>query len=781
MAKTKAEKRKAKQKVKLKARRQSAVAAVLSEKADFFYYESNWFRKSGNYEKALVNLKKALKLDTDNKLYLVEMVHLGYDMASGEVQLSGLSRLYDSGQMDEEYLPSFLDLLARNRQYQQALDVSEILLPRLAGMKIANKRKIRTGAIRIQEYCRHQLKFGQSEKVAPRKAAIRPSPSKNKTPGNPSVRLEEKHAPHEHTENKNPVPNIPVVIAMDDASFQIPLSSGRFMTCEQYELALEGHRIRFRDSFENLICLPGLHDVRSLWYQEETARKALKSFRGRALLSDEVGLGKTIEASIILKEYIQRGIVKSALILTPSTLVSQWQEELQTKFGLNFPSTDDADFHKKGIQFWEVPYILASINQAKSKRNISAVIQREYDLVIVDEAHHLKNRNTLNWKLVNSLKKRFLLLLTATPVENNLMELYNLITLLKPGQLKTASAFRNEFMTRGDPTGPQNRSRLKELLGQVMIRNTRALAQIGIPPRFAQTIRVKPGADEMTLYTRITDLIHHINEADRDGNKLLLKNLLAEAGSSPKAVELTLQRLLAGRDFLWNHEQEIRAIHNLCSDMGDTEKNRVLLNLIRSTKGKKIVFVKYLGTLDHLSAFLSGKDIPHAVFHGRMDNQQKDAEIRSFREEKSILLTTEIGGEGRNLQFCHQMINYDLPWNPMKIEQRIGRIHRLGQENEVMIYNLCAAGSIEDYILDILDRKINMFEMVIGEIDMILGRIQDEKDFSDTVYDIWINSLSEKEREQGFDQLAVRLKRSKAQYEKTRELDEKLFGVNYEL
>lgn len=777
MAKTKAEKRKAKRKVKLKARCQSAAAAVRSEKAGFFYCESGWFRESGNYEKALVNLKKAVKLDPDNKLFLVEMVHLGHDMASSEVQLSGLSRLYDSGQMDDEYLPFFLDLLAKNGQHQQALEVSEILLTRLAGMKIPNKRKIRTATIQIQEYCHYQLKFKQAEKVAPRKAAIRPSPPKNKAPGHPPARP----ALQEQKENKNSVPNIPVVITMDEASFQIPLSSGRFMRYEQYELALEGHGIRFRDSFENLICLTGLHNVRSLWYQEETARKVLKSFRGRALLSDEVGLGKTIEASIILKEYVQRGIVKSALILTPSTLVSQWQEELQTKFGLNFPSTDDPDFHKKGIQFWDAPYILASINQAKSKRNISAVIQREYDMVIVDEAHHLKNRNTLNWKLVNSLKKRFLLLLTATPVENNLIELYNLITLLKPGQLKTASAFRNEFMTKGDPTGPQNRSRLKELLGQVMIRNTRALAKIGIPPRFAQTIRVKPGVNEITLYTRITDLVHRFNETDRNGNRLLLKNLLAEAGSSPMAVELTLQRLLAGRNFLRDHEQEIRAIHNLCRTMGDTEKNKVLLNLIRSTKGKKIVFVKYLGTLDHLAAFLSRNDISHAVFHGRMDNRQKDEEIKSFREEKDILVTTEIGGEGRNLQFCHQMINYDLPWNPMKIEQRIGRIHRLGQQNDVMIYNLCAAESIEDYILDILDRKINMFEMVIGEIDMILGRIRDEKDFSDMVFDIWTNSLSTKERQHGFDQLATRLQRSKAQYEKTRELDEKLFGVNYEL
>lgn len=778
MAKTKAEKRKAKRKVKSKTRRTSAAATARTEKADFYYWEYEWLREHGDDEKALFNLRKALRLQPTNRMYLEEMIRLGYDMDSDDVQLSGLSGLYDSGQMQDTSLPLFTNLLMQNGRYQRALDIAEVLLSRLSGMKTANKRQIRSTTSRIQDYCRHQLALQQTKKTAPGKAT-RPSspPQKDTPPRDPSTAPD----PQKHEEKRKPHPDIPVTFSLDEPSFTVPLTGSHFMTHTQYELALEGHSIRFRDSFENLICLKSLHNVESLWYQEETARKVLKSFRGRALLSDEVGLGKTIEASIILKEYIERGIVKNALILTPSTLVSQWQEELRTKFGLDFPSTDDPDFQKKGTQFWQEPYILASINQAKSKRNFPRVIQREYDMVIIDEAHHLKNRNTLNWKLVNSLKKRFLLLLTATPVENNLMELYNLITLLKPGQLKTASAFRNEFMTRGDPTGPQNRSRLKELLGQVMIRNTRALAQVGIPPRFAQTIRVKPSANERMLYTRITDLVHHINEVDAGGNTLLLKNLLAEAGSSPKAVELTLQRLLAERDFLWDHEKEIRAIHNLCRTMGDTEKNKTLHKLIRANHGKKIIFVKYLGTLDHLSEFLTWNDIAHAIFHGGMNNRLKDQAINEFREEKDILVTTEIGGEGRNLQFCHQMINYDLPWNPMKIEQRIGRIHRLGQKNEVMIYNLCAADSIEDYILDILDRKINMFEMVIGEIDMIMGRVRDEKDFSDAVYSIWLNSLVEEERAHGYDQLAARLKRSKSQYEKTRALDEKLFGENYEL
>ena len=779
MAKTKNQKQKAKRKNKAKIHRKSSIAVVRSERADFFYWEYERYFESGNHEKALASLKKALKLQPQNKLFLGEMIQLGFETDNHDVQLLGLSRLYNNGQMEDDYLPHFLNFLVNGRCFQQALDVAKVLLSRLSGMKIKNKPKIRNTTIKIQEYCQYHLSIESEsiEKDRIRKTEKQPSLPQEKA----SSPLPVEPALQAHKEKKNVVQDVPVTFILNEDSFKIPLTNNQYMTYAQYELALEGHRIRFRDSFENLICLNSLHNVQSLWYQEETARKVLKSFRGRALLSDEVGLGKTIEALIILKEYIERGIVKSVLILTPATLVSQWKEELQAKFGFYFSSTDDPDFHKKGIQFWEDPYILASISQARSKRNFSTVIQREYDMVIIDEAHHLKNRNTLSWKLVNSLQKRFILLLTATPVENNLMELYNLITLLKPGQLKTASAFRKEFMTKGDPTGPQNRARLKELLDQVMIRNTRALAKVGIPPRFAETIRIKPGANERTLYERITCLVQHVNKTDGSGNTLLLKNLLAEAGSSPRAVELTMQRLLSERDFLWDQEKEIRAIHTLCRTMGDTEKNKTLHRLIHSTKGKKIIFVKYLGTLDHLSEFLSWNHLPHVIFNGSMNNSLKDEAIRSFCEEKDILLTTEIGGEGRNLQFCHQMINYDLPWNPMKIEQRIGRIHRLGQKNEVMIYNLCAAESIEDYILDILDRKINMFEMVIGEIDMILGRIREEKDFSDMVYDIWINSMSEKERKQGYNQLATRLKRSKEQYEKTKILDEKLFGENFEL
>ncbi|MGD8769070.1 MAG: SNF2-related protein [Desulfobacterales bacterium] len=777
MAKIKSKNRKAKRKAKLNKRRNKLTADIQKERAEYFFHEALWYWDQIDLEKALTLLMKALRYDPRKQDILEAMVDLGFELERQDVMLKGLLSLYNIGKIKDERLIILCEFLAKDKQYELALEISEQVLDLLPEMKIRNKRKKRSSIINLQQYCRWQLEFSQKPKrsrvVPPHKP-----PSKNFVkPAKPPS----KNKPLKKSSAKAPLPQIPISIEVETASFTHPFSRGHLTSNENYNLTLEGYQIRFKESFENLICLVNLQGVRSLWYQEETARKVLKRFRGRALLSDEVGLGKTIEASIVLKEYIQRGMVKSALILTPTSLVSQWKEELREKFGLDFPSTDDPDCRSQRDGFWQKPFVLASINLAKSRKNFSQVTEREYDMVIVDEAHHLKNRSTLNWKLVNALKKRFLLLLTATPVENNLMELYNLITLLKPGQLKTSSEFRKEFMTQGDPTDPQNRRRLKTLLGEVMIRNTRALANLGLPPRFAHTIRVDPSRSEKELYERITGLVQDVSATDGTGRKLLLKNLLAKAGSSPYAVNTTLSRMLSKKDLLLDHQKKIQAINNLCRSMNDTRKSRMLLELIRSSSEKIIIFVKYLGTLEHLSDFLSWNKIPHALFHGGLNNRSKDEQINRFKEEANILLTTEIGGEGRNLQFCHQMINYDLPWNPMKIEQRIGRIHRIGQDKEVTIYNLCAAGSAEDYILEVLDKKINMFELVIGEIDMILGRVRGEKEFSDMVYDIWIQSVSEAQRKKGFDQLATRLKRSKAGYEKTKALDEKLFGENYEL
>jgi SNF2 family DNA or RNA helicase len=160
-----------------------------------------------------------------------------------------------------------------------------------------------------------------------------------------------------------------------------------------------------------------------------------------------------------------------------------------------------------------------------------------------------------------------------------------------------------------------------------MIRNTRALAKINIPPRFAETVRVEPTGSEKELYERISLLVHDVNRTDGIGNKLLLKTLLAEAGSSPRAVELTLTRIMDKKELLLAHEEQIQAIRNLSRSMADTRKNKILLKLIRSAPGKIIVFVKYMGTLEHITEFSElGENTPCGVpwWHDQRDQRRAD-------------------------------------------------------------------------------------------------------------------------------------------------------------
>jgi superfamily II DNA/RNA helicase len=155
---------------------------------------------------------------------------------------------------------------------------------------------------------------------------------------------------------------------------------------------------------------------------------------------------------------------------------------------------------------------------------------------------------------------------------------------------------------------------------------------------------------------------------------------------------------------------------------------------------KKLVFVHYRETLDHLASLLFRHGIAFARFEGSLSGPDKDAAIAAFRDEVPVLLCTESGGEGRNIQFCNTLINFDVPWNPMAIEQRIGRIDRIGQHREVFVFNLVTRSTLEEQVLHLLDEKISMFELVVGEVGAILGGIEDDKDFSDLVLDAWLQT-----------------------------------------
>jgi len=550
------------------------------------------------------------------------------------------------------------------------------------------------------------------------------------------------------------------------------LRSGTYDPIEFYQARLDVFNLSVMADYDQLVCLPTLTAIDKYWYQIETARKVLRQLGGRALLADEVGLGKTIEAGLICAEYLARGMVSSLLILTPASLVSQWQQELSEKFGITAVTTDDRNPQQSLEAFWtENPRIIASLNTAKSAKHFAAVTGRTWDLVVVDEAHHLKNRATLNWKLVNALNKRFMLMLTATPVQNSLVELFNLLTLLKPGLLQTEALFKKEYVDSKNGRVPKNPDKLRSLMREVMVRNTRALVDVKLPKRFATTITVEPSAGERKLYQDLNDYLR----SDETMDKLSRTNLLMRAGSSPRALAESLKHLTQRIP-----SEELKALAKRAAQVKQVEKAKALVEMLKKSRQKTLVFSTHKATSAYLAKTLEAADIPFAEFQGGMSLKEKDGAIAAFRDTVSVLLASETGGEGRNIQFANVIVNYDLPWNPMKIEQRIGRIHRIGQTQDVFIFNFCLKDSIEEYILRVLHDKINMFELVVGEVETILGNVDDDFDFSDVVMGIWLSHQAKPELDHAFDQFADNLLQAKDQYRQNQALDEQIFGEEFE-
>lgn len=556
---------------------------------------------------------------------------------------------------------------------------------------------------------------------------------------------------------------------------------------QSYRLQLMAHRLDLVAGFDDLLALDSI-DFTPFDYQIRAARTALRRFRGRGLLSDEVGLGKTIEAGLVLKEYLVRQMVQRVLILTPPGLVEQWREELTMKFAIpDFVTSNDGDFRALGAEAWtHFPLVIASLATARRPEHRKVITAEPYDLVIVDEAHHLKNRASVSWKLVNELQKQFILLLTATPVQNSLNELYNLVTVLKPGQLKSPREFQREFVVRGDPRLPKNRGRLRDLLSDVMVRHSRGQITLQLPPRRAHTVQLQLHGDERQLYDAVASLSRRMigDEQVTSAHRFGMRTLLHEAGSSAAATVGTL-RSLAKVKKLASYKKELLELAKTAEKVESSAKADALRKLLEAQargggqQGKVLVFTQFRATLELLANRLEEWGIDFALYHGSLTSKQKNQAIEDFHREKPVLLSTEAAGEGRNLQFCRALVNFDLPWNPLRIEQRVGRIHRVGQTEAVDIFNLAAQGTIEEYVLDILDRKLNMFELVIGEMDMILGQMADERDFEEIVIDLWRQSEDEDQLAASMVALGDALVEARTAYQQMKEYDDALFGEDF--
>ena len=458
-------------------------------------------------------------------------------------------------------------------------------------------------------------------------------------------------------------------------------------------------------------------------HQIYAAMKVKNEFGGSAILADEVGLGKTMEAGIILKEFLISGLAKSVLILVPPSLVYQWQDELQTKFNLNFTQKDDSNF----IDPASHDLLIYSHSSATSLTKKEFLTKRNWDMIIVDEAHSMKNASTQKHQLLKELSRKFTLFLSATPIQNNLSELYNLVELLKPGTFGTLSEFKTRYAD--DPQmrriNPFFKDELQQKLSKIIIRTTRQQVRkyIKFTDRIAITKILKPTNDERDLYDNITNHIHKYYDSGYDILYLMIIQRLIS--SSTESTKQALFKMKKSGLFSDDDYNELMAIANRIKL--DTKIND-LLNVIKEDNNSKfLIFAEFHVTQDYLARILSENGHSITLFNGKMSLTERAESVERFRHEFQIMISTGAGGEGQNFQFCHNVVNYDLPWNPMKVEQRIGRVHRIGQKNDVNIYNYAYENTIDAYILQLLYTKIKLFTMSIGHLDLLFEDVTDEK------------------------------------------------------
>ena len=608
---------------------------------------------------------------------------------------------------------------------------------------------------RLAEARRRREQRAQERKAARKAAAARAQPKAQA----PAVKPSERPS----------LPPVAVHIELPGLEFQettFPLAD-----LNHYALRERAALWWVSNQSDDLLCLPHCR-IQHLDYQERTALRVLGPLRGRALLSDEVGLGKTIEAGLVLKELLTRGLVKRFLVLTVPSLVDQWEEELNDKFGLTTATTNQAAARGDGQQFWrENTGIVASLHTLKQPAQLEIARQVHWDMLIVDEAHYLRNRESQAWQAVNALPRHFLLLLTATPVQNSLEELYNLVTLLQPGQLPSPKEFRARFIHPKRPRQPREPEELRRLLGQVMIRNTRANAGLHLPPRHAETVLFEPEAAERGFWQQWeAEFRARLAELSASQASLWGRLLLQAAGSSPMAWREALQKFpdsTAAR--AWSEQAPLEASWR--------HKCELLAPLTR-VEGGLVIFTQFLETQAALADQLRRAGVEAFVINGATPPPQRQPITETFRQRGGALLLTRSGTEGRNLQFSHRLANFDLPWNPMEIEQRIGRLHRLGQQHPVRIYNFVQAGTLQEHLLQVLQEKLNLFELVVGETGLVLGERFSSDEFAEEVLRRWRESGGRVA--EALAGLGEELAAARDSYAEVKKLDETLFAKDYE-
>ena len=569
------------------------------------------------------------------------------------------------------------------------------------------------------------------------------------------------------------------------------------------------------------------------------------------ILADEVGLGKTIEAGLVISQrWAERR--RKILIIVPANLRKQWHQELQDKFGLQGLILEAKSYNTVRKQKQRNPFlsesgpIICSYQFAKSKAN--DIKDTAWDLVVLDEAHRLRNVYKTSNVIAKTLKEAMAhvhskVLLTATPLQNSLLELYGLVSIIDDRVFGDLDSFRSQFTGRG-----QSFESLRERLSAVCKRTLRKQVQpyVSYTARKAIVEEFTPSAEEQELSRLVADYLRRPNlqalpQSQRQLISLVLWKLLASSTHAIAGALETMAKRLQGvldespvvdlteeldedyesldetaeefpdgdnsrasdtaaqnqseRHAISSEIEELRHFKTLATNIRDNAKGKALLTALDrafaeldrlGAARKAIIFTESRRTQDYLLSLLAETAYGDGIvlFNGTNSDTRAQAIYKSwlkrhegtdhitgsrtadtraalvehFRERGTVMIATEAGAEGINLQFCSLVINYDLPWNPQRIEQRIGRCHRYGQKHDVVVVNFVDRSNEADArVYELLAQKFQLFEGVFGASDEVLGAIGSGVDFERRIAEIYQNCRNPNEIKTSFEQLQLDL------------------------
>lgn len=582
-------------------------------------------------------------------------------------------------------------------------------------------------------------------------------------------------------------------------------------------------------------------------HQIDAALFALQTpFLPGVILADEVGLGKTIEAGIVISQYWAER-KRSVLVIAPSSLRQQWQQELHEKFLIPsalLDSKSKSTLLSPSAQ--RKPQVLICSYEFVLRHEAS--LTRQWDLVVADEAHRLRSFWSGDRAKVASAVSRIVrnanktILMTATPLQNRLEELYGLVSIFDPGYFYSLDAFRERYIKNRDPDGDDLADRVATISKRTLRRD--ADKYIHFTKRLPLTVEFEPSPEEVRLYNLVNQYLQRDELLAFAGSQRHLSALIIRKrlGSSTYAVASTLENiahrlaeeLAAGmardnrgglfldddltseeledveepqveafgpdaetrndptlRDRMKAEIAELRSFANLARSitvnqkavkLGDAlEQGFARLEEIGAPQ-KAIIFTDSTKTQEYIARHLHqiGRGEGLVLFNGSNNSPEqtqiyrdwlevnKDGDLITgipaadrrkalvdyFRTDGTIMIATEAAAEGINLQFCSMVVNYDLPWNPQRVEQRIGRAHRFGQKHNVVVVNLSNKGNLaEQRILELLTNKFHLFESVFGASDEVLGAIEDGLNFEKTISNILTSCRTADELDAAFKEL----------------------------